>query len=142
MDQVLEQVGLTPAWGRAYPHELSGGMRQRVVIAMALMNEPELIIADEPTTGLDVKVQVDIIRLLADLQQRLGLSMLIISHDLPVVLKLADRILIMKQGHIVDQGPADAIAAAPSHPYTRRLIDAIPRLRTKRSVPQVVPSSS
>ncbi|MGG1597437.1 dipeptide/oligopeptide/nickel ABC transporter permease/ATP-binding protein [Paenibacillus naphthalenovorans] len=142
VDQVLEQVGLTPAWGSAYPHELSGGMRQRVVIAMALMNEPELIIADEPTTGLDVKVQVDIIRLLADLRQRLGLSMLIISHDLPVVLKLADRILIMKQGHIVDQGPADAIAAAPSHPYTRRLIDAIPRLRTKRSVPQVVPSSS
>jgi peptide/nickel transport system permease protein len=125
---MLEQVGLASKWGAAYPHELSGGMRQRVVIAMALINDPVLVIADEPTTGLDIKVQIEIIRLLEDLQKRLGLSMVFISHDLPVVLRLADRIVIMKQGEVVDQGPSAALARTSSHPYTRRLIDAIPRL--------------
>ncbi|GED30203.1 dipeptide/oligopeptide/nickel ABC transporter permease/ATP-binding protein [Brevibacillus centrosporus] len=132
IDQVLMQVGLTPRWGAAFPHELSGGMRQRAVIAMALINEPELVIADEPTTGLDVKVQVEIIKLLKDLQQRLNLSMIFISHDLPVVLSLADRVVIMNQGKIVDQGQTLTVAHHSTHPYTRRLIDSIPRIRTAR----------
>ncbi|MED1795489.1 dipeptide/oligopeptide/nickel ABC transporter permease/ATP-binding protein [Brevibacillus nitrificans] len=132
IDQVLMQVGLTPRWGDAFPHELSGGMRQRVVIAMALINEPDLVIADEPTTGLDVKVQVEIITLLKDLQQRLNLSMIFISHDLPVVLCLADRVVIMNQGKIVDQGQTLTVAHHSTHPYTRRLIDSIPRIRTAR----------
>lgn len=132
IDQVLMQVGLTPRWGDAFPHELSGGMRQRVVIAMALINEPDLVIADEPTTGLDVKVQVEIITLLKDLQQRLNLSMIFISHDLPVVLCLADRVVIMNQGRIVDQGQTLTVAHHSTHPYTRRLIDSIPRIRTAR----------
>lgn len=131
IDQVLMQVGLTPRWGAAFPHELSGGMRQRVVIAMALINEPDLVIADEPTTGLDVKVQVEIIKLLKDLQQRLNLSMIFISHDLPVVLSLADRVVIMNQGKIVDQGQTLTVAHHSTHPYTRRLIDSIPRLKQR-----------
>ncbi|MEI7026062.1 dipeptide/oligopeptide/nickel ABC transporter permease/ATP-binding protein [Paenibacillus sp. y28] len=128
VDELLAQVGLDSKWGLAYPHELSGGMRQRAIIAMALVNEPELVIADEPTTGLDVKVQIEIIKLLDELQKKLGLSMIFISHDLPVVLRLADRILIMNQGRIVDQGEAAAIVQGSSHPYTRRLIGSIPRL--------------
>jgi peptide/nickel transport system permease protein len=132
IDQALMQVGLVPHWGSAYPHELSGGMRQRVVIAMALINDPELVIADEPTTGLDVIVQVEIVELLKDLQQRLGLAMVFISHDLPVVLKLSDRIMIMNQGRIVDQGNPHTLTKVSAHPYTRRLIDSIPRLRTAR----------
>ena len=132
IDQALMQVGLAPRWGSAYPHELSGGMRQRVVIAMALINEPELVIADEPTTGLDVIVQVEIVQLLKDLQQRLGLAMVFISHDLPVVLKLCDRVVILEQGRVVDQGSAHTLTKESVHPYTRRLIDSIPRLGTAR----------
>lgn len=128
IDEVLAQVGLAPKWAAAFPHELSGGMRQRVVIAMALMNKPDLVIADEPTTGLDVMVQVEIIKLLKDLQRTLGLSMVFISHDLPVVLSLADRTIIMNQGKIVDQGDTLALAKTSTHPYTRRLIDSIPKL--------------
>ncbi|TBL77292.1 dipeptide/oligopeptide/nickel ABC transporter permease/ATP-binding protein [Paenibacillus thalictri] len=131
INELLVQVGLDPKWGSAYPHELSGGMRQRVVIAMALVNEPELVIADEPTTGLDVLVQTEIITLLDDLQKKLGLSMIFISHDLPVVLRLADRILIMNRGEIVDRGKASVIAQSPEHPYTQRLLAAIPRLRRR-----------
>lgn len=127
--EVLEQVGLDKKWGAAFPHELSGGMRQRVIIAMALMNQPDLIIADEPTTGLDVKVQVEIVKLLRDLQRRLNVSMIFISHDLPVVLTLTDRLVIMKQAEIVDHGPSIELAKESSHPYTRRLIDSIPKIR-------------
>ena len=128
VNSMLEQVGLDPKWGSAFPHELSGGMRQRMIIAMALINEPDFIIADEPTTGLDVKVQVEIIHLLRDLQKRLGLSMIFISHDLPVVLSLSDRLIIMKEGMLIDQGPAKELAKMSAHPYTRRLIDSIPRV--------------
>jgi peptide/nickel transport system permease protein len=133
IDQLLEQVGLNARWGSAYPHELSGGMRQRIVIAMALINEPEFVIADEPTTGLDVKVQVEIINLLRSLQKQLGLSMIFISHDLPVVLRLADRIVILKQGEIVDEGATDQIAHASVNVYTRRLMDSIPRLKKRNT---------
>ncbi|USK70262.1 dipeptide/oligopeptide/nickel ABC transporter permease/ATP-binding protein [Peribacillus asahii] len=133
VEEILEQVGLDAKWGRAFPHELSGGMRQRVIIAMALMNEPDLIIADEPTTGLDVKVQVEIIQLLRELQHRLNVSMIFISHDLPVVLTLTDRLVIMKHGNIVDQGPSVELAKTSDHPYTRRLIDSIPRIQKTSS---------
>lgn len=130
---MLEQVGMARRTGSSYPHELSGGMRQRVVIAMALINEPEFVIADEPTTGLDVKVQVEIINLLRSLQKQLGLSMIFISHDLPVVLRLADRIVILKHGEIVDEGATERIAYTSDNLYTRRLIDSIPRLN-KRNI--------
>ena len=129
IDEVLSQVGLDRCWRKAFPHELSGGMRQRAVIAMALMNKPQLIIADEPTTGLDVIVQVEIVQLLQRLQKELGLSMVYISHDLPSVLSLTDRLIIMKYGHIVDSGPSLQLADESVHPYTRRLIDSIPRLQ-------------
>ena len=128
VNEMLELVGLEEKWGQAYPHELSGGMKQRVIIAMALMNDPELVIADEPTTGLDVKVQVEIVHLLRDLQKRLNISMIFISHDLPVVLQLTDRLIIMKYGEIVEEGSSLTIAYSSTHPYTRRLIDSIPRI--------------
>ena len=124
---LLSLVGIPPERGVAYPHEFSGGMRQRVAIAMALANAPDLIIADEPTTGLDLIVQAEILALLADLRARLGLSLLFISHDLPVVLRIVDRFAVMYQGQIVEEGDARTIAK-PSHACTRRLVDAVPRL--------------
>ena len=126
------QVGLEPKWRYAFSHELSGGMRQRVIIAMALINKPKFVIADEPTTGLDVIVQVEIIQLLRKLQQDMNLSMIFISHDLPAVLSITDRLIIMKYGHIVDFGPSRELAKTSTHPYTRRLIDAIPLLHPKK----------
>lgn len=132
IDEVLMQVGLEPKWRYAFSHELSGGMRQRVIIAMALINKPKFVIADEPTTGLDVIVQVEIIQLLRKLQQEMNLSMIFISHDLPAVLSITDRLIIMKYGHIVDSGPSRELANTSTHPYTRRLIDAIPLLHPKK----------
>jgi ABC-type glutathione transport system ATPase component/ABC-type dipeptide/oligopeptide/nickel transport system permease subunit len=126
--ELLSVVGIPPERRVAYPHEFSGGMRQRVVIAMALANDPDLIIADEPTSGLDLIVQAEILALLADLRARLGLSLLFISHDLPIVLQMADRLAVMQRGQIVEQGDARTIAAKPSHACTRRLLDAVPRL--------------
>jgi ABC-type microcin C transport system duplicated ATPase subunit YejF len=110
----------------AYPHELSGGQRQRVMIAMALANNPDVLIADEPTTALDVTVQARILDLLADLQKRLGMSIVFITHDLGVVRRFADRTYVMKRGEVVESGRTDDIFAAPKHPYTRMLIDAEP----------------
>ncbi|WP_341320396.1 dipeptide/oligopeptide/nickel ABC transporter permease/ATP-binding protein [Solibacillus sp. FSL H8-0523] len=132
IDEVLIQVGLEPKWRYAYSHELSGGMRQRVIIAMALINKPQFVIADEPTTGLDVLVQVEILQVLRKLQKEMNLSMIFISHDLPAVLTITDRILIMKYGHVVDSGPAKLLANESNHPYTRRLMDAIPLLKPKK----------
>ena len=126
--ELLTVVGIPPGRAAAYPHEFSGGMRQRVVIAMALANDPELIVADEPTTGLDLIVQAEILALLAELRVRRGLSLLLISHDLPVVLQIVDRLAVMYRGQIVEQGDARTIAAKPSHACTRRLLDAVPRL--------------
>jgi len=125
----LTQVGIPDPATRlkAYPHQLSGGQRQRVMIAMALANEPDLLIADEPTTALDVTVQAQIIALLKDLQQRLGMSLLFITHDLGIVRKLADRVCVMKEGKIVEHGPVQQVFAAPQHPYTRALLAAEPR---------------
>ena len=127
--ELLDLVGLQRARERlrAYPHELSGGQRQRVMIAMALANEPDLLIADEPTTALDVTVQAQILALLKDLKQKLDMALLLITHDLGVVRKMADRVCVMTDGQIVEQGPAARIFGAPGHAYTRRLLAAEPQ---------------
>lgn len=125
---MLVKVGIDASRIDAYPHQLSGGMRQRVVIAMALVNDPAVLIADEPTSGLDVLMEEEILELLLNLRSSLGLSLLIISHNLPVVERIADRIAVMKDGEIVEIGAVGAITNDPQHPYTRRLIDAVARL--------------
>jgi microcin C transport system ATP-binding protein len=127
--EVLTQVGIPDPASRlgSYPHQLSGGQRQRVMIAMALANEPDLLIADEPTTALDVTVQAQIIALLQDIQKRLGMSLLFITHDLGIVRKIAQRVCVMKEGKIVEQGDVARVFAAPEHPYTRALLAAEPK---------------
>src|SRR5881275_517594 len=127
--ELLTQVGIPDPQTRlrSYPHQLSGGQRQRVMIAMALANEPDLLIADEPTTALDVTVQAQILQLLKDVQTRLGMAMLFITHDLGIVRKLADRVCVMKEGKIVEQGPVERVFTAPEHPYTRALLAAEPK---------------
>ena len=124
--ELLDRVGIRDAESRlgAYPHQLSGGQRQRVMIAMALANGPDLLIADEPTTALDVTIQAQILELLAELKRDAGLSMLFITHDLGVVRRIADRVCVMQDGEIVEQGPTRAIFGAPQHPYTRMLLGA------------------
>ena len=127
--ELLTQVGIPDPTSRlsAYPHQLSGGQRQRVMIAMALANEPDLLIADEPTTALDVTVQAQILKLLADIRARLGMSMLFITHDLGIVRRIADVICVMNKGRIVEQGPVAQVFASPQHPYTRDLLAAEPK---------------
>jgi len=126
---LLGQVGIPDPAGRlrSYPHQLSGGQRQRVMIAMALANEPDLLIADEPTTALDVTVQAQILKLLRDTQKRLGMSMLFITHDLGIVRKIADRVCVMNKGCIVEHGPVERVFTAPEHPYTKALLAAEPK---------------
>ena len=118
-----------------YPHQFSGGKRQRLMIAMALINRPRLLIADEPTTALDVTVQAQIIALLKRLHREHGLSMLFISHDLAVVGQIADRILVMRHGRIVEQGTTHQVLTAPQHDYTRQLLSSVPSMRTPRNTP-------
>jgi peptide/nickel transport system ATP-binding protein len=125
---LMAQVGLTVRDGQKFPHEFSGGQRQRISIARALASEPDFLVCDEPTSALDVSVQAQILNLMRDLQQRLGLTYLFISHNLAVVRHMADRLGVMYLGRIVEQGPAEAIFRRPCHPYTRLLLDAIPDL--------------
>jgi peptide/nickel transport system ATP-binding protein len=145
--ELLMRVGITAPGMRLkqYPHQLSGGLRQRVMISMALMCEPELLIADEPTTALDVTVQAQILRLLQSLQREFGLALLLITHDLGIVARMADRVSVMYAGEIVESAPTAALFSAPSHPYTRGLLRCIPVPGTARrdeplgSIPGVVP---
>ncbi|WP_339948392.1 ABC transporter ATP-binding protein [uncultured Albimonas sp.] len=144
---LLERVGISNARARLsqYPHELSGGLRQRVVIAMALMCEPELIVADEPTTALDVTIQAELLHLLADLQRSMGMAMIMITHDLGLVSRIADRVLVMYAGQVVESAPAAELFAAPSHPYTRALLGSVPdpshpRMQPLPSIRGTVPS--
>ena len=141
--EMLHWVGIPNPDRRVddYPHEFSGGMRQRAMIAMALSCEPSVIIADEPTTALDVTIQAEILDLLADLQERLGMAMIFISHDLGVVSRIADRILVMYAGQVVEEGDAEAIFAQPRHPYTEGLLRSIPRITGRVSRLAVIPGS-
>jgi peptide/nickel transport system ATP-binding protein len=120
---------------RDYPHQLSGGMRQRIMIAMAIVNRPKLLIADEPTTALDVTVQAQILELLGELRAKFGLTMLFISHDLAVISQIADRVAVMYTGNLVEVGSKQNIFQSPAHPYTRGLLNAVPTLHTSRSQP-------
>jgi peptide/nickel transport system ATP-binding protein len=133
----LEAVAIPDAARRYgdYPHEFSGGQRQRILIAMALINRPRLLIADEPTTALDVTVQAQVLELLKELQRKHGLAMLFISHDLAVVGQVASRVAVMRAGQIVETGPAARLLTAPEHPYTRSLLAAVPTLCTDRNQP-------
>ena len=128
--ELLDLVGIADPASRVkqYPHEMSGGMRQRVLIAMALACEPEMLVADEPTTALDVTIQAQILDLISDLQQRLGLAVLLITHDLGVVAGLCDRVAVMYAGKLVEMGAADELFAQPGHPYTAGLLNSTPRV--------------
>lgn len=143
--ELLNLVGLRDAESRitALPHELSGGQRQRVMIAMALALEPDILIADEPTTALDVTIQAQILDLLEDLQSRLGMAILFITHDLSIVRRVADRVCVMKEGEIVEQGGVSDIFNSPQHPYTQRLLAAQPRIGTPRETvpPEILVSA-
>jgi peptide/nickel transport system ATP-binding protein len=136
----LEAVDLADAAVRYgdYPHQFSGGQRQRILIAMALINNPRLLIADEPTTALDVTVQAQVLDLLRSLQQQYGLAMLFISHDLAVVGQVASRVAVMRAGQIVESGPSTQVLSAPVHAYTRSLLAAVPTLRTNRDKPLAI----
>ncbi len=137
----LRQVGLDPSVGDKYPHELSGGMKQRVVIAMALLLEPELLIADEPTTALDVLVQAQIISLLKRLKEEKNLTVILITHDLALVSQMAQKIGIMYAGQLVEFGSADEVYREPKHPYTQALIAAVPKLHSSEKSIRFIPGT-
>ena len=146
--EMLQQVGIPDPGSRVddYPHQLSGGMRQRVMIAMALICHPQILIADEPTTALDVTIQAQILELLARLQQQLGMAVLLITHDLGVVAGTADRVVVMYAGQVVETAPTPELFARPEHPYTEGLMASIPRLDRPRerlhSIPGSVPAAT
>ena len=141
--EMLALVGIPDPAQRAheYPHQLSGGMRQRVLIAMALVMNPALIIADEPTTALDVTIQAQILELLADLQRRLGTSILLITHDLGVIAEMASRVVVMYAGEVVEEAPVNALFASAHHPYTEGLLTAMPRVGQLRERLTVIPGT-
>ncbi|MGK5642600.1 ATP-binding cassette domain-containing protein, partial [Streptomyces sp. URMC 126] len=125
---LLERVGLDPDAYHRYPHEFSGGQRQRVGIARALAPEPRLIVCDEPVSALDVTTQAQVVDLLGELQRELGLALVFVAHDLAVVRQVSDRLVVMRRGRVVEEGPADSVYERPEHPYTRGLLAAVPRL--------------
>ena len=137
--ELLEEVGIREpaATFDNYPHQFSGGMRQRAMIAMALINEPQLLIADEPTTALDVTIQAQILALLAELRKKRGIGVLLVSHDLAVVADIADQIVVMQQGRVVEAGDRDAIFRRARHPYTQKLLRAIPRGGKAEALPAI-----
>jgi peptide/nickel transport system ATP-binding protein len=141
--EMLELVGIPAPAERAgeYPHQLSGGMRQRVVIAMALVMKPALVIADEPTTALDVTIQAQILDLLKDLQTRFGTSILLITHDMGVVAETCSRVIVMYGGEIVEEAPVDRIFAAPHHPYTEGLLGAMPKVGQQKQRLETIPGT-
>jgi peptide/nickel transport system ATP-binding protein len=145
---MLGTVGFPDPAGRArdYPHQLSGGLRQRVMLAMALLLQPSLLIADEPTTALDVTVQAQILELLATLQGEMGMSVLLITHDFGVIAERAQRVLVMYAGQVVEESPVQLLFSAPHHPYTQGLLAAVPRLGMRRDrlavIPGTVPSAT
>jgi peptide/nickel transport system ATP-binding protein len=141
VDELLERVGISPERGDQYPHEFSGGMRQRVMIALALACDPEVIIADEPTSGLDVMTQAQVLALLEELRRDLGLSLLLITHDLAVIAETCDRVAVMYAGRIVETGPTATVFAVPQHPYTQRLLGAFPQIGIDRTLPPAIPGA-
>jgi oligopeptide/dipeptide ABC transporter ATP-binding protein len=139
--ELLELVGLPRKRGVAYPHELSGGMRQRAMIAMALACDPALVIGDEPTTALDVMVQAQILELLEKLRRELGLSLMLITHDLSVIAETCDRVLVMYAGVVAEEGPVHRVFTAPRHPYTQKLLSSFPNIRADRRTLDVIPGA-
>ena len=139
--ELLELVGIPQRRSAAYPHELSGGMRQRAMIAMALACDPAIVIGDEPTTALDVMVQAQILELLEQLRTDLGLSMLLITHDLSVIAETCDKVLIMYAGRVAEEGPVRRVFTAPRHPYTQKLLGAFPNIRADRRTLEVIHGS-
>jgi peptide/nickel transport system ATP-binding protein len=139
--ELLELVGIPRQRAESYPHELSGGMRQRAMIAMALACDPAIVIGDEPTTALDVMVQAQILELLERLRAELGLSLILITHDLSVTAETCDRVLVMYAGRVAEEGPVRRVYAAPRHPYTQRLLNAFPNLHDDRRTLEVIPGS-
>jgi len=138
---LLELVGIPRKRGSAYPHELSGGMRQRAMIAMALACDPAIVIGDEPTTALDVMVQAQILELVEDLRHKLGLSLILITHDLSVIAETCDRVLIMYAGRVAEEGPVNEVFRRPRHPYTQKLLAAFPNIHADRRTLEVIPGS-
>jgi peptide/nickel transport system ATP-binding protein len=139
--ELLELVGIPKGRARAYPHELSGGMRQRAMIAMALACDPAIVIGDEPTTALDVMVQAQILELLEDLREQLGLSLILITHDLSVLAETCDRVMIMYAGRVAEEGPVGRVFGAPRHPYTQMLLRAFPDVQAGRRDLGTIPGS-
>jgi peptide/nickel transport system ATP-binding protein len=139
--ELLELVGIPRKRGAAYPHELSGGMRQRAMIAMALACDPAIVIGDEPTTALDVMVQAQILELLEDLRHKLGLSLILITHDLSVIAETCDRVMIMYAGRVAEEGPVHEVFRRPRHPYTQKLLAAFPNIAADRRALEVIPGA-
>jgi peptide/nickel transport system ATP-binding protein len=139
--ELLERVGVGASRARQFPYEFSGGMRQRVMIALALACDPQVVIAEEPTTALDVVTQAQVLSLLEELRRDLGLALLLITHDLGVIAETCDRVAIMYAGGIVETGPTEIVFASPQHPYTQRLLGAFPQIGRERMLPPAIPGS-